>query len=81
MKRGNIEYYDPYLPKNDLNQVQPYEVGKHCLNNRIFKKVQFHTMGGVCTQYDCNIDTLPTDQQIKFLNRPIMYIKFYNKQY
>jgi hypothetical protein len=81
MKKGNIEYYDPYLPKNDMHQVQPYDIGKHCLANRLFKKVQFHTVGGVVTQYDKTIDAEPTKNQIDFLDRPIAYIKFFNQEY
>ena len=78
MKKGNREFYAPWPPKNDLNQVQPYETGKHCLKDRIFKKVQFQTQGGIVTQYDTTIDAEPTQAQIDFLNRPIYSVKFFN---
>jgi len=51
---------------------------EHCLKNRLFKKVQFHTLGGLVTQYDKTIDAEPTQNEIIFLDRPINYIKFFN---
>ena len=78
-KKANLEFYNPYLPKKyDLTHCQVYEENNHHLKNRLFKKVQYHTMGGVVTQYDCTIDTKPTQDQLNFLEREITHIKFYN---
>lgn len=81
-KKAKFEFYSPWPPKNDLNQVQAYDPGKHTFvsvnGNKFFKYVQYHTLGGVVTNYDCTIDTPPSQDQIKFLDRPIEYIKFFN---
>lgn len=84
-KIGNSTFYSPFENKKDLNIIQVYEEGKHLFvsvaGNKVFDMVQFHSMGGVTTTYNTNIDTKPTERQIKFLNRPIVYIKFFNGNY
>jgi hypothetical protein len=34
-------------------------------------------MGGVSTSYNCSIDTKPTDEQLFFLGKEIVYTKFF----
>lgn len=74
-------YYSPFERKNDLCMTQVYEPNKHHLvratGNTLFSHVQYNTMGGVATSYDCTIDTLPTPEQLAFLRKPIVYIKFF----
>ena len=77
-KMANNYFYEPFISKNDLCQVQPYVKNEHYLKNRLFKKIQFHTLGGLVTQYNKTIDAEPTQDQINFLDRPINYIKFFN---
>lgn len=74
-------YYSPFEWKKDLNVTQVYEPNKHRLvsasGNRIFSHVQFNTMGGVATSYNCTIDIQPTQQQLDFLGKEIQYVKFF----
>lgn len=79
-KLANYHYYSPYPSKKDLNVTQVYCECNH-LRNKIFKKVQFHSMGGVTTTYDSTIDTQPTKRQIDFLGRPIAYVKLTDEIY
>jgi len=83
-KRATNAFYSPFPRKNDLNSVQRYEPGKHLFirhnGNKKFGFVQFHTMGGVATNYDANLDTEPTQRQKDFLNNPIEYIKFFETE-
>lgn len=84
-KLATDNYYSPFARKNDLNVIQVYEPNKHLFvsvnGNKTFKKVQYHTMGGVATNYDCPIDTHPTEDQIAFLGKPIEYVLFTNTEY
>lgn len=76
-------FYSPY-PRNraELCVVQVYEKEKHLFvsvkGNKIFDKVQFHSMGGVTTTYNATIDTEPTQDQLNFLGKEIVYIKFFD---
>jgi hypothetical protein len=83
-KKANYLFYSPFPSKKDLNTGQIYEKGKHTFvrasGNKIFGFFQFHSMGGVTTSYDVNIDTEPTSEQINFLDRPIEYIKFFETE-
>ena len=74
-KLGNNYYYSPYLNRKDLNCTQVYCENNH-LENKIFKKVQFNSLGGVTTTYNGTIKTQPTERQIEFLGKPIEYVKF-----
>lgn len=77
-------FYSPFPRKNDLTVTQMYEPNKHMFvkadGNKSFKKVQYHTLGGVATSYKCSIDTLPTQQQIDFLRNNIEYILFSDEE-
>ena len=79
-KKANENFYSPWRNEKDLNITQVFDENKHChLENIIFKYVQFHSCGGVITSYDNTIKTKPTEEQIKFLNRPIQYVKLCNE--
>jgi len=76
-KLANDYYYSPWKNKKDLNTTQRYsEDNINHLENKVFKKVQFNSFGGVTTTYNGTIKTKPTQRQINFLDRPIEYIKF-----
>ena len=79
-KLATENYYSPFPRKNDLNVIQRYEPNKHLFvsfsGNKHFKKVQYHTMGGVATNYNCPIDMPPTSEQLAFLRQEIQYILF-----
>jgi hypothetical protein len=76
-KLANYNYYNPFRNEKDLNCTQVYsENNINHLENKIFKKVQFHSMGGVTTTYEGTIKTKPTERQIEFLGKPIEYVKF-----
>lgn len=76
-KLANYYFYSPWENKKDLNTTQRYCKNSFMhLENKIFKKVQFNSLGGVTTTYNGTIKTEPTQRQIDFLNRPIEYVKF-----
>ena len=82
MLKGNKDFYLPFANKKDLRASEPYEVGKNAIGLKNFKKVQYHFTGdgsGVVTNYDCNIYTNPTPEQLKFIgNSEIYCITFEN---
>jgi len=81
-KKANYLFYSPFENKKDLNTTQVYDENQHThLENIIFKYVQFHSCGGITTSYDSTIKTKPTERQIKFLGRPIEYVKLCNERY
>lgn len=76
-KLGNNYYYSPFRNEKDLNFTQVYSDNSiNHLENKIFKKVQFNSLGGVTTTYNGTIKTQPTERQIEFLGKPIEYVKF-----
>lgn len=76
-KLANDYYYSPFKNEKDLNITQRYsEDNVNHLENKVFKKVQFNSLGGVTTTYNGTIKTKPTQKQIDFLDRPIEYVKF-----
>lgn len=78
-RKANEYYYQPWPNKRDLNTTQVL-ADSHChLEHKVFKKVQFHAMGGVVTTYDGTVRTQPTQAQLDFLNRPIVYVKLTNE--
>jgi len=79
-KLGNREFYSPFRNEHGLTTIQVYEPNNHLFvsasGNRNFEKVQFHFTGdgsGVTTSYNCNIDTLPTENQLKFIGTSEIY--------
>jgi hypothetical protein len=79
-KLANYHYYSPFPSKKDLNITQGYCEHNH-MKHKVFRKVQFHSMGGVTTTYDATINTKPTQQQIDFLGREIEYVKLTDDKY
>jgi hypothetical protein len=76
-KLANDFYYSPFRNEKDLNTTEVYcENNINHLENKVFKKVQFNSRGGVQTTYNGTIKTKPTQKQIDFLDRPIQYVKF-----
>jgi hypothetical protein len=79
-KLANYHYYSPFPSKKDLNTTQVYCENNH-MEHKVFKKVQFHSCGGVTTTYDSTIKTKPTQRQIEFLGREIEYVKLTDEKY
>lgn len=77
---ANVYYYGAFTNKKELNTTQVLDENSIChLERQLFKKVQFHSLGGVTTTYNGNVRTKPTQAQIDFLNRPIVYTKLTNE--
>jgi len=81
-KLANEFYYSPFRNEKDLNTTQVYQENSiNHLENKVFKKVQFNSLGGVTTTYEGTIRTKPTQRQKDFLGKPIEYVKFTDEKY
>ncbi len=78
-KKANELFYEPFRNKKELFTCQVLSEDITHIEHVIFKKVQFHALGGVVTTYDGTVRTQPTEAQKDFLNRPILYTKLTNE--